>query len=151
LHSVKSTVILEIDAPQSFVAVLFADPGRYPNWMKEIERCEPVSGELGMPGSTFRLVPKKGATQFTVTVLRRDLPNEYQLRLDAFNVTVAVRGLLSALPDERTRLISQEEFRFSGLWRTAFGMLARGKMHAAHRRQMQAFKRFAEYQRPSQS
>ena len=130
----QSTVIIDIDAPQEMVAGLFADPSKNANWMEDIKRFEPVSGEQGMPGSTYRLVPKKGSMLFTATVLSRSLPNELRLSLEASTVFVAVRGTLSTLPDGRTRLKSEEEFKFKGLWNAAFGLLARGAIRKAHRR-----------------
>jgi hypothetical protein len=117
----KSTVTVDIDAPREMVAALFADPSKNVDWMDDVARSEPVSGEQGMPGSTYRLVPKKGSMLFTVTVVSRNLPNELRLHLDAATAVVAVRGILSTLPDGRTRLESQEEFTFKGLWNAAFG------------------------------
>ena len=48
----KSTVTVDIDAPQEMVAALLADPSKNVKWMDDIERSEPISGEQGMPGST---------------------------------------------------------------------------------------------------
>jgi hypothetical protein len=48
----KSTVELDINAPQAQLAELFADPRNNTGWMDDVERIEPVSGELGEPGST---------------------------------------------------------------------------------------------------
>jgi hypothetical protein len=61
-------------------------------------------------------------------------------------VTVDVCGSLAALPDGRTRLKSEQVFKFKGLWNAACGMLARGAIRKAHRGHMEAFKRFAERQ-----
>jgi hypothetical protein len=145
----NSTVIVDIDAPQEMVAALLADPSKNVRWMDDVERSEPISGEQGMPGSTYRLVPKKGSMLFVATVVSRSLPNELRLTLDASNVTAAVHGTLSTLSDGRTRLISEEEFKFKGLWSIAFGLLARRAIRKAHRRHIEAFKRFAENERRS--
>ena len=56
----KSVVEVDINAPQQKVAELHADPRNNPKWMHDIARYESVSGEVGMPGSKYRLVPKKG-------------------------------------------------------------------------------------------
>jgi polyketide cyclase/dehydrase/lipid transport protein len=143
----NSTVVVDIDAPQEMVAALFADPSKNVKWMEDVERSEPISGEQGMPGSTYRLVPKKGSMLFVATVVSRSLPNELRLTLDASNVTLDMHGTLSTLPDGRTRLVSEEEFRFKGLWRAAFGLLAWSAIRKAHRRHIEAFKRFAENER----
>jgi hypothetical protein len=139
-----STVELAIDAPQAEVAYLFADPRNSTSWMEDLERYEPISGEPGTPGSTYRLVPKRGKMVFTATVVERSLPTRLQLNLDASNVTVVVTGTMSKLPDGRTHLKSEEVFTFKGLWNTAFGFLAQAAIRKAHRRHIEAFKRFAE-------
>jgi len=45
---------------------------------------------------------------------------------------------------DKTKLISQEEFQFKGFFNKLFGFLSRPAIHRVHRRQMEAFKRFAE-------
>ena len=104
----KSTVTVDIDAPQEMVAALLNDPSKNVKWMDDL-----------------------------------------RLSLDASSVTVAVHGTLSTLPDGRTRLVSEEEFRFKGLWRAAFGVLAWSAIRKAHRRHIESFKRFVEHERRS--
>jgi hypothetical protein len=140
----KSTITIEINLPQARVAELFSNPGHTTRWMHDIERIEVVSGELGMPGSKYRLVPKKGSMVFIATVLGRDLPNQVRLSLDSSNVAVSVTGTFKALSPSKTLLVSQEVFRFTGLISTIFGFLARFIIRKAHRRHIEAFKAFAE-------
>ncbi len=110
----KSVIELKIDAPLERIAALFADPQQNTKWMDDVERVEPISGQLGMPGSQYRLVPKKGNMVFVATVLSRNLPTEYQLILEASSATVSVKGTLVALSSDRTRLISEEVFSSRG-------------------------------------
>jgi hypothetical protein len=110
----KSVIELEIDVPQARLAALFADPQQNTKWMDDVERVETISGQLGMPGSTYRLVPKKGKMVFVATVLARNLPSESRLSLEASNVTVSVKGFFVALSSNRTRLTSEEVFSFKG-------------------------------------
>jgi hypothetical protein len=142
----RSIVVVDINAPQEEVASLYADPGNNAKWMDDVERYEPLSGEQGMPGSTYRLIPKQGSMIFTARVVSRTLPNELRLHLDASNATVDVHATLSAPADGRARLVSEEIFRFKGLWNSAFGLLARRAIRKAHRGHIEAFKRFAERQ-----
>jgi hypothetical protein len=141
---VKDTIVVDIDAPQDEVAALFADPANNLQWMHDIERYEPVSGAPGAPGSTYRLIPKHGSMVFTATVLSSNLPNELRLRLDASNAAVHVLATLSALPGNRTRLVSDEEFAFKSIVGSIFGVIARRAIRNAHREHIEAFKRFAE-------
>jgi hypothetical protein len=142
----RSIVTVDIDAPQGLVATSFADPSQTPHWMEDNERYEPISGDQGMPGSTYRLIPKHGSMLFTATVVSRALPNELWLNLDAATVSVTVQGNLSTLSDGRTRLESTEVFKFKSLWNAAFGLLGRRAIQRAHRRHIEDFKRFAERQ-----
>jgi len=141
---VKSVVQVDIDVPRERLASLFADPTLSTKWMDDIERYEPIGGKPGAPGSTYRLVPKKGDMIFMATVIANELPNESRLRLDADNVTVAITARYVAIAAERSRLVSEEVFTFKGLLPKVGGFLARGAIHRAHRRHMEAFKRFAE-------
>jgi hypothetical protein len=140
----KSIVEVDIDVPQARVAALFGNPENTPQWMDDVDRYEAISGEPGMPGSKYRLVPRKGTMVFVATVLPSRLPDEFRLELQASGVVVSVTSRLVALSPSRTRLTSEEVFRFKGLFRTVFGLLARAAIRSAHRRHIAAFKRFAE-------
>ena len=140
----KSVVEVDIEAPQQKVAALFADPGNSAEWMEDLELYEPLGGEPGEPGSVYRLV-QKDSEAFLATVVSRDLPREHQIYLDAPKVAVAIKGRFAALSPQRTRLTSEEEFDFKGgLLAKLGGLLSRGAIQKAHRRQMQAFRRYAE-------
>jgi hypothetical protein len=142
----KDVVTVEIDAPQEKVAELFADPQNNPEWMTDLKSYQPLDGEPGMPGSTYRLVQQGGKLAFVVTVVERYLPSEVSLSLDSPGVAVSVRAMFIAL-GSRTRLISIEKFRFKGMFGPIVGLLAKRSIRRAHSGQMDAFKRFAEERR----
>jgi hypothetical protein len=142
---VKSTVVIDVDAPAKEVASLFANPSINVQWMHEIERYEPISGKQGMPGSVYRLIPKTGTMLLTATVVKR-FPDQLYLNLEADNVTVEVHGTIKTLENGRTRLISKENFKFKGVWNKVYGTLAHPAIHSVHRRHIKAFKAFAELQ-----
>jgi len=139
-----SRVELDINEPQTQLARLFADPRNNPAWMDNVERIEPISGAAGQFGSVYRMVPKGRGWMFVATVVERALPEEVRLLLRGPRVTVEIKDNFVRLSDDRTRLISEETFTFEGFFRKAIGMLARGSIKRAHRRHMEAFKRFAE-------
>jgi uncharacterized protein YndB with AHSA1/START domain len=139
-----SVVEIELAAPRARVAEMFSDPANNPKWMSDVERCEPVTGTLGTPGSTYRLVPKSGNRVFIATVVSKDLPDELRLRLEAPNVVVAIVDRFVATSPEVTRLVSEEEFRFKGVLSSMLGFLAQPAIKKAHRRHMDAFKQFVE-------
>jgi polyketide cyclase/dehydrase/lipid transport protein len=140
----KNRIELEIDGRQADVAELFADPRNNPRWMDDIDRIEPVSGEIGQVGSVYRIVPKRGTLTFVAKVVTRSLPVELALCLEARRVSVAVIDRFVPLSDGKTKLISEETFTFNGLIGNVIGFMARRSIAAAHRRHMESFKRFAE-------
>jgi Lon protease-like protein len=140
----KSVVEVNIGVPLREVAALFADPRNSPKWMLDVARYEPVSGEPGMPGSTYRLVPKTGKLVFLATVVSRDLPRELRLRLETSNIEVAITCTLTALSSTSTRLLSKEVFTFRGVLHSVFSLFASKSIRTAHRRHMEDFKQFAE-------
>ena len=142
----KSVVELDVNVPQAKLAELFTDPQRNPEWMDDVERIEPVGGDLGKPGSRYLLVPKRGDLTFVARIISREMPAEAKLILDAPSVSVSVTGKFIALSEMSTRLISEEIFIFKGIFRKLHGLFARGAIRSAHRRHMESFKRFAERQ-----
>jgi polyketide cyclase/dehydrase/lipid transport protein len=144
--AMKSLIEIEVHRPQSQVATLMADPMLSTKWMDDLERVEPISGEPGMPGSKYRLVPKRGKMVFVVTVDSRDLPKESRLTLDSPSVSVSVNVTFRTVAPDRTILVSEEVFRFKGLIRRLVGFFASGAIRKAHRKHIEAFKRYAEQQ-----
>jgi hypothetical protein len=142
----KNVVQIDIDVPQAKLANLYADPRLNTKWMHDIERIEPISGQLGMPGSKYRLVPKKGDRVFVATVLARNLPSELRLSLEAKNIAISVKGLFVALSPSSTRLTHEQVFDFKGLFSSVGGFLARRSIRKAQARHMEAFKHYAETQ-----
>jgi len=141
----KSVIELDIAAPPSRVAELFDDPELFPRWMDDLERVERLSGDPGVrTGARYRMVPKQGTLVFVVTVIGRGAPHRSHLVLDAPTVSVSVTGKFSDLPGGRTRLVSEETFMFKGLLGRLFGLLGYFSVKRAHRRHMEAFKRFVE-------
>ena len=141
----KSVVVVVIDASPKTVATLFADPTHNTKWMQDVERYEPVSGKPGLQGSVYRLVrkSKRESMLFTGTIVQR-LPNQLHMMLDGSDMTVDVQGTLESLPDGRTRFTSKEIIAFKGTWRRALGVLTKPAIYKTHRKQIQAFKKFAE-------
>jgi hypothetical protein len=140
----KSIVEVEINRTQKEAAELYADPRNNPKWMHDIARYEPLSGEGGMPGSTYRLVPKEGDTIFVATVVERNLPDELRLHLEASDVEVEVRGTFFSLSPTRTKFLSVEVFTFKGAEAETVSPAVKDNIKTAHRRHIEDFKRFAE-------
>ena len=139
----KSVIDIDIKAPRTRLAELFAEPANNPKWMDDV-RYEPLSGTPGQPGSKYRLVSTTGMPDFTATVVTCDLPERVGLVLDAPTVSVAITDTFVSLAPDETKLISEEVFRFKGPFNKLKGLFAGRAIRNAHRRHMEAFKRFAE-------
>jgi hypothetical protein len=137
----KDVVRVTIAAPVANVAHVFANPEASGEWMDGVD-YQPISGTPGMPGSKYRLVSKE--LNFTVTVVKRDLPKEFVMSLDDPAVHVLVTGRFAQLPGGRTKLTSEEVFTFKDSKRRAFSFLAWPAIHKVHKEQMVAFKRYME-------
>jgi hypothetical protein len=113
--------------------------------MHDLKRYEPISGEQGLPGSIYRLVPKAGDMIFVATVVERNLPHEIRVNLEASTVDVAVTGRMVALSPTRTKLISEEVFTFKASDDATVASAVKDAIKAAHQRHIEDFKRFAEH------
>ena len=140
----KSVVKLDIDASQDELAELIFNPKASPRWMEDVQRIEPLGGKLGMQGSRYRLVPKDAGPGFVATVVSRQPPGKLRLVLDAPRVSVAVSTQLIKLSARRTRLVSEQTFRFNGAFSAVYGFLARRSFRRNHRRHIESLKQVAE-------
>ena len=140
----KSIVEVEINRPQKEAAELYADPRNNLKWMHDLARYEPLSGEEGMPGSTYRIVLKEGDLIFVATVVERNLPEQLKLHLQASDVDVDVTGTFSSLSPTRTKLISEEVFTFKEEEEESVSPSVKDNIKATHRHHIEDFKRFAE-------
>jgi len=142
----KSIVAIEIRLPRRRVAMLFADPANMTKWMHDLARYEHIGGENGAVGARFRMVRKPRTWQpaFVVTVTGMTLPERLALRLQSRKVDVLANTTFTALAKDRTKLVSEEEYIFPGLFRRLFGFFARNRTRRRHRDRIAAFKKFAE-------
>ena len=75
---------------------------------------------------------------------KRALPATLELSLAAPRLTVGIVDRFVAISDAVTMLVSEETFEFEGTLGRVIGYVARRAIRRAHRRHMEAFKRFAE-------
>ena len=145
----NSIVDIEIDVPREQLSALYADPHCMTKWMTDLERYDHIGGELGMPGSKYRMVSKRknSPMEFVVTVTSKNLPQEFGLQLESPFVSISMINTFAALAPRRTRLVSRQEFSFRGLINRIVGVFALGSIRKNHRRHMDELKRFAESRR----
>ena len=142
----KYTFETEINAPIEKVAELVGSPDHRKEWMEGLESDEHVSGTPGMPGAKSRLVFKTGNVTITMigTVTSRNLPDELSETFEASNVLTFVKNRFVALSPQKTKYVSEQEFRFKGIFNKVVGFLLQGEFKKQTREHMEGFKRFAE-------
>lgn len=135
-----------IDRPRDKVVALFADPEEAKNWQPGLISIEPISGPPGQEGSKSRLRFKmgKGEMEMTETILTRRLPEEFHGVYDAPGVHNIVRNYFHEAGPDRTRLVSENVFEFSGLFMKIIAFLMPGSFKKQSMEYAQLFKKLCE-------
>ena len=112
----KFTSEIEINRPIAKVIELFDNPDNLNQWMKGLQSFEHISGTPGQVGAKSRLKFKMGNREIEMieTVTVRNLPEEFSGTYEAKGVMNSVRNIFVALPDNRTKYVSEQEFQFTG-------------------------------------
>lgn len=141
----KYTTDITIDLPRARVVELFDDPDNLKKWQKGLQSFEPLSGTPGQPGATSRLVyEQSGRTiEMIETVTSRNLPDEFSGTYEAKGVYNVVSNRLYEDGPNRTRLVTENEFHFSGLMALIAPFMS-GTFKKQMLTLMQDFKKFAE-------
>ena len=141
----KYTSAIEINLPIEKVITLFDNPDNLSKWMKGLQSFEHISGVTGQPGAKARLKFKMGNREIEMieTILVRNLPEEFSGTYEAKGVFNIVRNKFVALDSNKTKYISEQEFRFSGFM-NIIGWLMPGAFKKQSMQYLQDFKAFAE-------
>jgi uncharacterized membrane protein len=136
---------IEINLPVDKVIALFDNPENLKKWMKNLERFEHISGTPGQPGAKSRLVFRNGKREVELieTITVRNLPEEFSGTYEMKGVYNKVKNKFIA-EGNKTRYISEVEFRFSGLFMKIMGGLFPGAFKKESEKHLKAFKEFAE-------
>jgi len=142
----KYTFETEINAPLEKVAELAGNPDHRKKWMQGLESDEHMSGTPGVPGAKSRLVFRTGNVRIAMigTVTSRNLPYALSETFEASNVLTLVKNRFVALSPQKTKYVSEQEFRFKGLLNRVVGFLLQAEFKKQTREHMEGFRRFAE-------
>ncbi len=142
----KYTNEIIIDLPVARVVELFDNPENLKKWQPNLVSFEAVSGIPGQPGAKSKLKYINGKREMvlTETVIKRDLPREFTGSYEAKGVYNLSRNFFVPLPDNKTKYMAENEFRFDGLFLKLIGFLMPGAFKSQTKKYMQYFKDFAE-------
>ena len=142
----KYTVEIEIDVPRYRFIELFDDPANLPKWQKGLMSFQSISGEVGQVGAKSKLefAFGKGTMVMIETITKRDLPSVFNGTYEAPGVFNVVNNRFVEINSQRTKWISENEFRFTTLFMKAMGIFMKSAFPKQSLAFMQDFKAFAE-------
>ncbi len=141
----KYTSEIVINKPIDKVTALFDNPDNMGKWMKGLVSFEHLSGEQGQPGAKSRLKFKMGKREIEMieTIDVRNLPDEFSGTYEAKGVFNVVKNYFQPLPDNKTKYITHNEFKFTGYMKI-IAMLMPGAFKKQSLKFMADFKKFVE-------
>lgn len=141
----KYTCETLINLPRTRVVELFDNPDNLKEWMPGLVKFEGVSGTPGQPGAVSRLEFQLGKRRMimTETVKVRNLPNEFTGSYVMNNVYNEVQNLFEETADGKTKLMTVNYFRFSGVMKLIAWMMG-SAFKKTSQDYLDRFKAFAE-------
>ncbi|MGE5356149.1 MAG: SRPBCC family protein [Deltaproteobacteria bacterium] len=118
----KYSIDITINRPINEVIETFKNPDEMKNWMKGLVSFEPLDDNFGNPGSKSLLVFQSGKRKLKMmeTVLVNNLPHEFTASYKAKNVFNIVGNSFEEIGPEKTKYITNQEFKFTGLMKIAY-------------------------------
>lgn len=141
----KYSVSIEIDKPINEVIALFDNPDNLKKWMDGLQSFEHLSGTPGEVGAKSLLKFKMGKRDIEMieTVTVRNLPEEFSGTYEAKGVFNIVKNKFVALPNNRTKYTTEQEFQMKGFMKI-IGALMPGAFKKQSMKYLKDFKAFAE-------
>ena len=143
--NMKYTVETTINLPRHKVIELFDNPDNLKHWMEGLISFEHLSGAPGMVGAKSKLTFQMGKRRMELieTITRRDLPDEFSGTYEANGVFNIQRNRFEIIDENRTRYISETEFKFKGFMKI-LALLMPGAFKKQSMKYLLDFKKFAE-------
>lgn len=141
----KYTTEIEINQPIEKVIELFDNADNLSKWMEGLVSFEHLNGNPGQVGAKSRLKFKMGNREIEMieTVTVRNLPDEFSGTYEAKGVFNIVKNKFVALPNGKTKYISEQEFQFKGFMKI-IAFLMPGAFKKQSMKYLNDFKKFAE-------
>ena len=141
----KYTSSIEINRPVDRVIELFDSTDNMFKWMKGLQSFEAISGNPGQVGAKSRLKFKMGKREIEMieTITVKNLPDEFSGTYEAKGVFNVVKNKFIALPGNKTKYISEQEFKFLGFMKI-IGFLMPGAFKKQSMKYLNDFKTFVE-------
>ncbi len=141
----KYTSEIEINKPVDKVVELFDNSDNMGKWMEGLQSFEHISGKPGQVGAKSRLKFKMGKREIEMieTITVRNLPDEFSGTYEAKGVFNLVKNKFVALPGNKTKYVSEQEFQFKGFMKI-IGFLMPAMFKKQSMKYLIDFKNFVE-------
>ncbi len=141
----KYTIEIEIDKPIARIVELFDSVDNLYKWMEGLQSFEAISGKQGEVGAKAKLkfLIGKRKMEMIETITVKNLPHEFSGTYEANGVFNIVKNKFVALPNNRTKYISEQEFQFKGIMKLIAFMMP-GAFRKQSMKYLNDFKTFAE-------
>ncbi|MCK5571108.1 MAG: SRPBCC family protein [Bacteroidetes bacterium] len=141
----KYTCELTIELPRKRVVELFDNPDNLAKWLPGLQSFEHLSGEMGQPGATSRLIFEERGRRVEMieTVVTRNLPDEFTGTYEAKGMKNLIANHFYEEGPQETRWEIETEFTFSGSMKL-FSPFMRKAFPKQTLNHMTRFKEFAE-------
>ncbi|MCV9385246.1 SRPBCC family protein [Reichenbachiella ulvae] len=141
----KYTVEIELDIPIQKVKELFEEQENLYKWQPSLQELELMSGNPVQPGAKSKLIYKNGSRKIEMieTIVLNELPAQLDCTYEAKGVFNVVSNRFQSLSENKTKWISENEFRFSGMMKL-MGVFMKSAFPKETRKSMALFKSFAE-------
>ena len=141
--TLKHKFEIEISKPLDQVIKLFSNRDHLPKWQHGLLSEEPLPLLDGQRSYklTFQLGRRK--MKMTETIIRDALPAHYDIQYKMKGVKHSIQNSFSAVNDNKTKWISEVEYRFTGLMNLIARFMKSG-FEQQSRALMYSFKTFAE-------
>ena len=140
------TVEVEIDLPRNQVFELFDNTDNLYKWQEGLQYFEHLSGEAGRVGAKSNMRFRIGDREINLveTITLKRLPDRFDGTYETKGVFNIVKNTFRSEATDKTRWISENEFRFSGVMRIT-ALMMKGAFRKQSLKYMRDFKAFAEH------
>lgn len=135
-----------IDLPREEVIKKLDNPDNMKHWQRGFIEYEQLDGSPGQEGAKMRLDYKMGKRELsmTETITKNSFPEEFHANYDTKGVQNIQKNYFHELEGNKTKWLSENEFKFDGFGMKLMGWLMPGAFKKQSLKYLNDFKNFAE-------
>ncbi len=141
----KYSLEIEINKPRNTVIELLDNPDNMKHWQPGLVSYEFMEGEPGKVGAKMKLKYKMGKREMEMveTITKNNFPSEFDASYETKGVFNVQENKFIELDENRTKWVSDSEFRFSGFM-SIMSLFMKSTFKKQSFKYLQSFKDFVE-------